>query len=219
MFKNKTDFGFIVGVKEEYNALKNTKYEVKIAYGAKNASKAAKILCKKVECIVSFGFAGSIDSKLTNGEIIIPKFLIGKNKKKKFLSSKHRSTILRKLSKQEVNEKGIISVDKIINENESKKRIYENFKVSSIDMESDSIYKICYEKRIPLIIVRVIFDDLNFNIPSFVIKSTNSNGDISITSLLKFVLTSPKNFFILVRVYLYYLRAIRKLKEISKQCF
>ena len=100
MFKKKADFGFIVGVKEEYNTLKNTKYDVKIAYGAKNASKAAKILCKKVECIVSFGFAGSIDSKLTNGEIIIPKFLIGKNKKKKFLSSKHRSTILHKLSNQ-----------------------------------------------------------------------------------------------------------------------
>ena len=219
MFKKKADFGFIVGVKEEYNALKNTKYDVKIAYGAKNASKAAKILCKKVECIVSFGFAGSIDSKLTNGEIIIPKFLIDKNKKKKFLSSKHRSTILRKLSKQEVNEKGIISVDKIINENESKKRIYEKFKASSIDMESDSIYKICCEKKIPLIIVRVIFDDLSFNIPNFIVKSTNSNGDISITSLLKFVSTSPKNFFILVRVYIYYLRAIRKLKEISEKCF
>ena len=219
MFKKKADFGFIVGVKEEYNALKNTKYDVKIAYGAKNASKAAKILCKKVECIVSFGFAGSIDSKLTNGEIIIPKFLIDKNKKKKFLSSKHRSTILHKLSNQEVNEKGIISVDKIINENESKKRIYEKFKASSIDMESDSIYKICCEKKIPLIIVRVIFDDLSFNIPNFIVKSTNSNGDISIASLLKFVSTSPKNFFILVRVYIYYLRAIRKLKEISEKCF
>ena len=219
MFKKKADFGFIVGVKEEYNVLKNTKYDVKIAYGAKNASKAAKILCKKVECIVSFGFAGSIDSKLTNGEIIIPKFLIDKNKKKKFLSSKHRSTILHKLSNQEVNEKGIISVDKIINENESKKRIYEKFKASSIDMESDSIYKICCEKKIPLIIVRVIFDDLSFNIPNFIVKSTNSNGDISITSLLKFVSTSPKNFFILVRVYIYYLRAIRKLKEISEKCF
>ena len=219
MFKKKADFGFIVGVKEEYNALKNTKYDVKIAYGAKNASKAAKILCKKVECIVSFGFAGSIDSKLTNGEIIIPKFLIDKNKKKKFLSSKYRSTILHKLSNQEVNEKGIISVEKIINENESKKRIYEKFKASSIDMESDSIYKICCEKKIPLIIVRVIFDDLSFNIPNFIVKSTNSNGDISITSLLKFVSTSPKNFFILVRVYIYYLRAIRKLKEISEKCF
>ena len=219
MFKKKADFGFIVGVKEEYNALKNTKYDVKIAYGAKNASKAAKILCKKVECIVSFGFAGSIDSKLTNGEIIIPKFLIDKNKKKKFLSSKYRSTILHKLSNQEVNEKGIISVEKIINENKSKKRIYEKFKASSIDMESDSIYKICCEKKIPLIIVRVIFDDLSFNIPNFIVKSTNSNGDISITSLLKFVSTSPKNFFILVRVYIYYLRAIRKLKEISEKCF
>ena len=219
MFKKKADFGFIVGVKEEYNALKNTKYDVKIAYGAKNASKAAKILCKKVECIVSFGFAGSIDSKLTNGEIIIPKFLIGKNKKKKFLSSKYRSTILHKLSNQKVNEKGIISVEKIINENESKKRIYEKFKASSIDMESDSIYKICYEKKIPLIIVRVIFDDLSFNIPNFIIKSTNSNGDISITSLLKFVFTSPKNLFILARIYIYYLRAIRKLKEISEKCF
>lgn len=219
MFKEKTNFGFIVGVKEEYDVLRNKEYDIKIAYGAKNATKAAKILCKKAECIVSFGFAGSIDSNLTNGEIIIPKFLIGKNKKKKFLSSKYRTTILRRLSNQKVNEKGIISVDKIINENESKKKIYDKFQASSIDMESDSIYKICFEQKKPLIIVRVIFDDLNFNIPNFIVRSTNSNGDISITNLLKFVSTNPKNFFILARVFIYYLKAIKKLKEISKKCF
>ena len=36
MFKKKHDFGFIVGVKEEYNALKNTKYDFFINFNIDN---------------------------------------------------------------------------------------------------------------------------------------------------------------------------------------
>jgi len=82
VFNKNDDFGFIVGVKEEYNVLKNSKYEVKMAYGSEKAKKAAKILCSKVKCVVSFGFAGSVDSELKNGGIIVPKFIIDKSKKK-----------------------------------------------------------------------------------------------------------------------------------------
>ena len=219
MFKKKSDFGFIVGVKEEYNALKNTKYDVKIAYGAKKAKKAAKMLCKKVKCVVSFGFAGSVDSELNNGEIIVPKFIVDKRKRKKSLSSKYRLQILHKLSNQKVNEKGIISVDEILNEKKEKKKIFDKFNASSVDMESDSIYKICFSQKIPFIILRVIFDDLSFNIPDFIIKNTNSDGNISINGLLKFILINPKKIFILFKVFIFYLRAKKKLKEILKKCF
>ena len=219
MFNKNDDFGFIVGVKEEYNVLKNSKYEVKMAYGSEKAKKAAKILCSKVKCVVSFGFAGSVDSELKNGGIIVPKFIIDKSKKKKYLSSKYRLQILDKLSNQKVNEKGIISVDEIINEKKKKEKIFEKFKASSVDMESDSIYKICFNQKIPFVILRVIFDDLSFNIPDFIIRNTNSEGDVSINGLLKFILINPEKIFILFKVFVFYLRAKKKLKEILKECF
>ncbi len=219
MFRRNTNFGFIVGVKEEYNVIKNLKYHVKIAYGSKNSRKAAKMLCKKVKCVVSFGFAGSIDSELTNGEIIIPKFLINKRKKKVPLSSKYRSTILKKLSHQKVNEKGIVSVDKIINEKKEKEQIHRKFKASSIDMESDSISKVCFDEKIPFIVVRVIFDDLSLNIPDYIVSNTDIDGNISIKSLIKFLLLNPEKIFNLIKVFIFYFVAKKKLKEISNKCF
>ncbi len=219
MFKRNTNFGFIVGVKEEYDVTKYSNYHVKIAYGAKNAREAAKVLCKKVKCIVSFGFAASVDSELTNGEIVIPKFLINKRKEKKLLSSKYRSPILRKLSEQKVNERAIFSVDKIINKKESKINIYKEFKASSIDMESYSISKVCFHEKIPLIVVRVIFDDLSFNIPDYIVKNTNVNGKLSVKNLSKFLLLNPHKVFNLMKLCIYYLTAKKKLKKIFKKCF
>ena len=147
------------------------------------------------------------------------KFIVDKRKRKKSLSSKYRLQILDKLSNQKVNEKGIISVDEILNEKKKKKKIFDKFDASSVDMESDSIYKICFNQKIPFIILRVIFDDLSFNIPDFIIKNTNSDGNISINGLLKFILINPKKIFILFKVFIFYLRAKKKLKEILKKCF
>ena len=145
--------------------------------------------------------------------------LLIRAKKKKYLSSKYRLQILDKLSNQKVNEKGIISVDEIINEKKKKEKIFEKFKASSVDMESDSIYKICFNQKIPFVILRVIFDDLSFNIPDFIIRNTNSEGDVSINGLLKFILINPEKILILFKVFIFYLRAKKKLKEILKECF
>jgi len=86
-------------------------------------------------------------------------------------------------------------------------------------MESDSIYKICFNQKIPFVILRVIFDDLSFNIPDFIIRNTNSEGDVSINGLLKFILINPEKILILFKVFIFYLRAKKKLKEILKECF
>ena len=96
MFSKTNIFGVIVGVKEEFNIVNEYKVPVNIGYGKVNASNATRELEKKVDCIVSFGFAGSVDPNLKNGQVIIPKNLITYKKKKIKLSLKYRSIIKKK---------------------------------------------------------------------------------------------------------------------------
>ena len=98
MFNKINSFGVIVGVKEELNIINKYNVLVKIGYGKVNARKVARELAKKVDCIVSFGFAGSLDPNLNNGHVIIPKNLVTYNNKQKLkLSQKYPHQRLLKL--------------------------------------------------------------------------------------------------------------------------
>ena len=220
MFNKINSFGVIVGVKEELSII--SKYEVlaKIGYGKINARKVARELAKKVDCIVSFGFAGSLDPNLNNGQVIIPKNLITYNNKQKLkLSQKYRLIIKKRLDMKYLNENDLTSVDEIINDKKIKTRLFNKLNVSSIDMESEAINKISKEFQIPFIILRVILDDTKFSIPEFIKKNTDRQGNVKYTKVLIDLIKEPLQIFQFFRLIRYYYVAKNKLRDIANKAF
>lgn len=220
MFNKINSFGVIVGVKEELSII--SKYEVlaKIGYGKINARKVARELAKKVDCIVSFGFAGSLDPNLNNGQVIIPKNLITYNNKQKLkLSQKYRLIIKKRLDMKYLNENDLTSVDEIINDKKIKTRLFNKLNVSSIDMESEAINKISKEFQIPFIILRVILDDTKFSIPEFIKKNTDRQGNVKYTKVLIDLIKEPLQIFQFFKLIRYYYIAKNKLKDIANKAF
>ena len=219
MFSKTTIFGVIVGVKEEYKIINRYKVLAKIGYGKVNAINATRELGKKVDCIVSFGFAGSVDPNLKNGHVIIPKNLITYNKKKIKLSLKYRSIIKKKLKKICPNENDLISVDEIINKKKIKTHLFNKFNVSSIDMESEAISQTSSDLEIPCIILRVILDDTIFSIPEFIKRNTNHEGKLNYTKLFIDLIKEPIQIFQFFKLIKYYFVAKNKLKDIASKAF
>ena len=220
MFNKINSFGVIVGVKEELSVIKKYNVLVKIGYGKLNARKVARELAKKVDCIVSFGFAGSVDPNLNNGHVIIPKNLVTYNNKQKLkLSQKYRLIIKKRLNMNYLNEDDLTSVDEIINDNKIKTRLLNKFNVSSIDMESEAINNISREFQTPFIILRVIFDDTKFSIPEFIKKNTDHKGNVKYTKVLIDLIKEPLQIFQFFRLIRYYYVAKNKLRDIANKAF
>ena len=220
MFNKINSFGVIVGVKEELSVIKKYNVLVKIGYGKLNARKVARELAKKVDCIVSFGFAGSVDPNLNNGHVIIPKNLVTYNNKQKLkLSQKYRLIIKKRLNMNYLNEDDLTSVDEIINDNKIKTRLSNKFNVSSIDMESEAINNISREFQTPFIILRVIFDDTKFSIPEFIKKNTDHKGNLKYTKVLVDLVKEPFQIFQFFKLIKYYCVAKNKLRVIANKAF
>ena len=220
MFNKINSFGVIVGVKEELNIINKYNVLVKIGYGKVNARKVARELAKKVDCIVSFGFAGSLDPNLNNGHVIIPKNLVTYNNKQKLkLSQKYRLIIKKRLNMTYLNENDLTSVDEIINDKKIKTQLFNKFNVSSIDMESEAINNVSREFEIPFIILRVIFDDTKFSIPEFIKKNTDHKGNVKYTKVLVNLIKEPFQIFQFFKLIKYYCVAKNKLRDTAKKAF
>ena len=220
MFNKINSFGVIVGVKEELNIINKYNVLVKIGYGKVNARKVARELAKKVDCIVSFGFAGSLDPNLNNGHVIIPKNLVTYNNKQKLkLSQKYRLIIKKRINMTYLNENDLTSVDEIINDKKIKTQLFNKFGVSSIDMESEAINNISREFQIPFIILRVIFDDTKFSIPEFIKKNTDHKGNVKYTKVLIDLVKEPFQIFEFFKLIKYYCVAKNKLRDTAKKAF
>ena len=99
MFSKKLKFGVIVGLKYEKNTLKDLNVISDIGYGKDSAAATKKLLNSSIDCVISFGFAGSINSDLKRGQIILPDNIVWGNNKCVPTSLKYRKYIILFLSK------------------------------------------------------------------------------------------------------------------------
>ena len=216
MYKKKIKIGIIVGLEREKKLLNKTDFLIVEAGYNKNAIRATKkVLKNDVDVVVSFGLAGSIDKNLKNGEIIIPSFIVNHQKKKRFTSEKFNRLFISTLNIQQKFNQGLYTSNKIENLNTlNKTNKIKN--VSAVDMESFYILEESRNKKIPFCCIRVIFDDLNFNIPRFIGKLIDEDGKVIFKKLIKGILKKPQNIGSLFVMFKYYLRAKTNLKKVSR---
>ena len=209
----------IVGLKEEYKVFKGLKVNCQIAYGPKNSEVMAKKMLKDTDIFISFGFAASITTNLKNANIVIPNNLIWSNGSKHPVSRECKNSIIKKIKDLEKFTFDSTSVEKIISSEKEKKIISKKLSVDSLDMESVAIQKIAIKNNKKFVVVRVILDDLEFQIPNIIKKNTNNNGELNLKKFLIEIVFEPKNLFQIAKLIIYYLKALKKLKVLATRLF
>ena len=186
--------GFIFGLKREMKLVSQKKDNIICVYGYGKASKsAAKELIKfGVDIVINFGFAGSISKNLKNGDIVFIDKLFNE-KKEKLSTFKLDEDFLRNLENGfKFFKSNLLTVNKIVADKEEKLNLAKKFKsISVIDMEAFYIRKELIKAKIPMISIKVIFDDLSFDIPLFIKGCINDNGNLKIIPFLRKLLLNP----------------------------
>ena len=219
MFSKKLKFGVIVGLKYEKNTLKDLNVISDIGYGKDSAAATKKLLNSSIDCVISFGFAGSINSDLKRGQIILPDNIVWENNKCVPTSLKYRKYIKDLLNEFKLITSNLGTISNIINKQDQKKELSIKKNISAIDMESEFIQKEAIKKKVPFIALRVIFDDLELNIPDFIKKSSNTKGVINYKKVILNLILRPINFIQLIKLSINFFMCIKVLKKLAIKIF
>ena len=209
--------GFIFGLKREMNLVLHKNNNVVCAYGYGKGSKNAtqELIEFGVDIVINFGFAGSVSKNLKNGDIVFIDKLFNE-RKEKLSTLKLDKNLMRSLKNSFKFFRGnLLTVNKIVADKEEKLNLVKKFKsISVIDMEAFYIKKELLKARIPMISIKVIFDDLSFNIPLFIQDCINDDGDFKIVIFFKKLLLNPLIIFDLLKLNTKYLKSKKVLKDL-----
>ena len=209
--------GFIFGLKREMKLVSHKSNNIVCAYGYGKSSKNAtqELINFGVDFVINFGFAGSISKDLKNGDIVFIDKLFNE-KKDKLSTLKFDKDVLRSLENSFKFFRGnLLTVNKIVADKEEKLNLVKKFKsISVIDMEAFYIKKELLKAKIPMISIKVIFDDLSFDIPPFIQDCINDNGDLKIGTFLRKLVLKPLIIFDLLMLNAKFIRSKKVLKNL-----
>ena len=209
--------GFIFGLKREMKLVSHKNKNIVCAYGYGKSSKSAtqELIKFGVDFVINFGFAGSISKNLKNGDIVFIDKLF--NEKKNSLSTlKFDKDVMRSLENSFRFFRGnLLTVNEIIADKEEKLKLIKKFKsISVIDMEAFYIKKELLKAKIPMISIKVIFDDLSFDIPLFMQDCIDDNGDLKIGTFLRKLVRNPLIIFDLLKLNAKFIKSKMVLKDL-----
>ena len=207
--------GFIFGLKREMKLVscKNNNIVCVCGYGKASKNATQELIKFGVDIVINFGFAGSISKNLKNGDIVFIDQIFNE-KKEKVSILKIEKDLVKNLEKKSKFFKGnLLTVNKIISDKKEKLNLVKKFKsISVIDMEAFYIKKELLKVKIPMISIKVIFDDLSFDIPFFIKECVNADGDLKIVTFLRKLALNPSTTFDLLRLNTKFLKS-RKVLE------
>ncbi len=219
MIRNKKfkKIGLIFGLKREMKLILHHKKDNFCVYGYGKYSKGAvnKLLNHGVDIVINLGFAGSISEDLKNGDIVFINNIY--NEKKERLSTfKLDKNLLTDLEKKiKFIKCNLLTVKQIVVGKKEKLNLVKKFKsVSVIDMEAFYIKKELLKSNIPMISLKVIFDDLTFDIPYYIRDCIKDNGNLRVGSFIFKLIKSPSRIFRLLDLNIKFSKSKKILKSL-----
>jgi adenosylhomocysteine nucleosidase len=167
--------------------------------GAKQAQVAAEVLmAENVSALLSWGCAGALHSKLSPGNLIVPKMVIYPEKGV-FSADKdwHNRLLIRLADQLETFTEPLVQSTSTLRSREEKLDFFEQNQAIAVDMESASVAKAAVEADLPFMAIRAIVDPFEQYIPPSVFKAISQRGRLQPFHLLANLARRPADFLIL----------------------
>ena len=186
--------------------------------GPERAAQAAKELAEEgADLLVSWGFAGGLDPKLTTGQLLIPSRLVTEAGVNIPLSAQADELVFNSLAtKMAVSNESLVPVEDAVKSVEDKETLYRASGAAAVDMESGAIASVANEKEVPFLAVRALFDDASRHLPHFIDSAVDEFGSVKIAPFLNAILRHPKDLFLLPSLQRESKAALQSLQEAAK---
>lgn len=222
--------GIIVALPEELNTLTKKKIapgkralltkNIMIAHagaGPSNAEKATQELIKSgCSKLISWGCAAGLADSLKAGDLCLPKQLISNKLQQLPIHAEwqqHTETILSNL--HPFYSGPLCESSSIVSKNTQKKQLHQATGSIALDMESAAIARIAKQTGIPYLVIRVIADPSDMNLPSVISLSMSNEGVINKKQLAINIIKKPFDIPGLIKLGIHFQTAQKKLKFVA----
>ncbi len=189
---------------------------IKIPIGSKNITSTLeqqKFWQGSPKKVLMLGLCGSLTNSFAIGEAVLHSSCQSINSYQKLtFSSESNAVIQQKLSLKSI--AGLTS-DRVINSVQEKKQLAQQYNCDTVDMENYGYLELLQSHQIQLTIIRVISDDLTFDLPNLD-SAIDSSGGIN---PLTMTATMLKNPLISLRFIRNSLNALKHLEKITYAIF
>ena len=109
----------------------------------------------------------------------------------------------------------LVRVNRFVANKGEKLKLVKKFKsISVIDMEAFYIKKELLKAKIPMMSIKVIFDDLSFDIPLFIQDCINDNGDLKRGTFFRKLVLNPFIIFDLLKLNIKFIKSKKVLRDL-----
>lgn len=169
-----------------------------------------KIGANSPQGIIVMGLAGSLSPQLKLGQVVLYRSCLDlESDQLLFCDSSATGYLVEKLGHKVQLVEGLSS-DRVITEAEEKQNLGKRYRVQVVDMEGAAILKFFAAQQIPVVILRVISDEINQSLPDLS-QVYNSAGELQTWPLTKALISQPITGFNLIRSSLYALKILEQL--------
>lgn len=229
--------GLVVALPQELDTL-TTKKVVKgqsvllsknllLAYsgaGADNAENAANLLIQQgATRLISWGCAAALSPNLQSGDLVLADTVIthdGEHIELDHSYHKQLKSVLEKLSVESktrfaLHQGALLESKDLVAKSSDKQQRYQQTRAVALDMESVAVAKVAAQHNIPFLAIRAIADPVSMDLPEAVSIALNSQGDVELLKLLKYLVTHPKELTGLITLGQQFSAAKRTLKTVA----
>ncbi|MDQ7090149.1 MAG: phosphorylase [Methylococcales bacterium] len=183
--------------------------------GRDNAIKAANVLIAKgAKGLISWGCAGALARDLKAGDLLFPEKIIPA-KGDSLRVSEHWLAHIKKNLPVIHRSVSLVESLAIIETSEKKKKLHQQTQAVAVDMESAAIVETAEKAGLKSLVIRTISDPVTLNFPPAVSYALNSDGEIMLAKLLRYLLTHPQQIPALMKLGLNFKAAKNKLKAVA----
>jgi len=223
--------GIVVALPEELTTLTSKKIDKEcclfitdkllVAYsgaGPANAKSAAEMLVAEGAVrLISWGCAAALHGSLKPGDLILADKLIDAGHVVMAANAEWHSHTKNILATGMDVHTGLLAESiSIVSTSKDKKQMHSITGAVALDMESIAIARVARQQTLPFLVIRVIADPVNMNLPLAINYSLNDRGEIMLRKLLSFLVLHPAELPGLIKLGLHFNAARKTLKSIAK---
>lgn len=221
MVSNSQKLLVIFGLKREYDTFSPAKnFERTYGFAKKALTNLKKINLSEIDTVINIGYCGAIDSSVKSGDIIKIKNIMDENGNKIRCITSNTNSIVKKIEKLNLKELDLITTLRVKNlkEKTDLKKKYSN--VSLVDMEAFYLLKELRKKKKNFYSIKIVYDDLSFEIPSIFQNFLNDDGEFVLSKdFLITIFKNPKLSIGLINMGKKYFFCKRRLRYLFKKTF
>lgn len=169
--------------------------------GAQRTQSAAKLMLRRgATALISWGYAGALQDRLSLGNLLLPKMLCSADGEALIVTEDWHKYLYRNLSERfTVHEEPLVETQTVLGTSLQKQALRVSSGAIATDMESVALARFAREASIPVVAIRAVSDTAQMVLPKQLLEAVTCVGRVPLQRILTEVIFKPQDWLAIAK--------------------